>query len=195
VDDFLPYFGYYLDSKKISLLVDVLRDLQETIRKHLVAVASVPAAPSVMGEQEVYLPFTMLGTNISSLTFRFYEGKKWRVAAGTDSDITQCLLTVALALVALHESGKLERLRYCEAPSTEKDKRHCGTLFFAEHGRQQFCSAKCKGREASQRFRYRHKEEVRTKAHARYERKAKAKHGPHVKVGQFRKKKTAKEKG
>jgi hypothetical protein len=140
-DDFLPYFGYSFVPEKISLLVDVLRDLQETIRKRLVAVASVPAARSLTGEQEVYPPFTMLETNISRLTFRFYEGKKWRVEAGTDSDITQCLLRVALTLVALHESGKIERLRYCEAPSTEKDKkqRHCGTLFFAEHGRQQFC--------------------------------------------------------
>jgi hypothetical protein len=95
----------------------------------------------------------------------------------------------------LHESGKLEYLRYCNAPGVEKEKRDCGTLFFAEHGRQQFCSARCKGRDAARRFRYRHKEELRVKASQRYEKQKKAKHGPLVIVGHFRKGKTAKKEG
>lgn len=86
----------------------------------------------------------------------------------------------------LYARGELDRLRECL---------ECKNLFFAEHGRQQFCSPKCKGREHSRRFRERHSEELRTKAHTRYEKKVRKKLGrSRQTVGQFRKAKTAQKK-
>jgi hypothetical protein len=64
----------------------------------------------------------------------------------------------------------------------------CDRLFFAEHGRQQFCSAKCQGKAASQRFRERHRKQLSEKARTHYERKVRAKLGPqHTNIARHRK--------
>ena len=73
-DDFLPYLGYWLDPKKLPQVIKSLRALQETIRKHLVAVASVSAEKGVMTERKVFPDFLVLQRD---LAFFARGGPRW----------------------------------------------------------------------------------------------------------------------
>ena len=67
----------------------------------------------------------------------------------------------------------------------------CSRLFYAKHGRQRFCSTKCKTKEALKRFRKRHREELKKKARANYGQKVRKKPGmKNVKIGTNQKRKT-----
>lgn len=90
-----------------------------------------------------------------------------------------------LKLVSAFAAVGVPALRLCP---------ECSLVFVAEHGKRQFCSDRCKGRVTDREYRRGHRKELRDKAHARYEKKVKAKLGPLQKVGQFHKAKTAKEK-
>jgi hypothetical protein len=58
----------------------------------------------------------------------------------------------------------------------------CERFFFADHGRQAFCSSKCKGSAASQRFRARHRAALSEKAQKRYDKKMRAQYGANVQI-------------
>lgn len=67
----------------------------------------------------------------------------------------------------------------------------CARLFLAEHGRQQFCTTRCKSKAALQRFRKRHRKELNEKARANYKKKIRGQPGKqNVKVGTHQKRKT-----
>lgn len=67
----------------------------------------------------------------------------------------------------------------------------CFRLFLAGHGRQRFCSTRCKAREALKRFRERHREELKEKARAKYGQKVRKKpRMKNVKIGTNQKRKT-----
>jgi hypothetical protein len=67
-------------------------------------------------------------------------------------------------------------LRICAAPS-------CKKLFLIDHGRQKFCSFKCKNKDAQRRYRETHQEQEAKRGRKIYERKMKKKLGPNVRVG------------
>jgi hypothetical protein len=125
---------------------------------------------------------TVPATDIFKISFRGFSPDRWEVQVQTESLSTAFFFSLGLTLTGIDT----DRIRSCL---------ECTRLFFADHGRKRFCSATCKQRDASQRFRERHGEELRVKAHTRYEKKKRAKHGPRVIVGYFRKTRTAKEEG
>jgi hypothetical protein len=123
--------------------------------------------------------WTITASGIPKVRFRGFAPGRWKVGVQGAHLETAFFFALGLTLTGVDT----ERIRSCL---------ECARIFFAEHGRQRFCSPKCKNRDAVQRFRERHSEELRVKAHTRYEKKKKAKHGPNVIVGQFRKTKTTK---
>ncbi len=58
----------------------------------------------------------------------------------------------------------------------------CERLFLIDHGRQKFCSSKCKNTEAQRRFRETHKEQENVRGRRSYEEKIKKRLGPNVQV-------------
>jgi hypothetical protein len=199
-DDFLTRFGFWPGNVTPQHLGSLQR-LQQRARKRLMEVATqsfmVPLR-EVSEEPQTVRFFHIsdqdentgrrLPAIMHDLSVTFSENGHWTIdvsgAEGPASLEVKFMVNLVFVLIALQERGKLDYLRACRA---------CATLFLAEHGRQRFCSAKCKGRDASQRFRERHGEELREKAHVRYEKKVRKKMGrPHQKVGQFCKAKAEK---
>ncbi len=94
----------------------------------------------------------------------------------------------AAFLVALGNALKsitLTALRQC--PS-------CPRLFFAAHGKRQFCSDRCKAKEMMRRFRARHPEHERVRARTKYEKKIRKRPGmKNVKIRPYQKRNTQKE--
>lgn len=96
------------------------------------------------------------------------DGSKWiSVEAEHLEDVF--LFTLGSAWCGLSET----ELRKC--PSCER-------LFLIDHGRQKFCSFKCKNTEAQRRFREAHKEQESMRGRRSYEKKIKKKLGPNVQV-------------
>lgn len=128
-----------------------------------------------------YVSTNPLKGRIRSVTFSADPSGFTGVAVEAD-DITDMLLFALLG--AWCNINRFE-LRRCPA---------CEKVFLIEHGRQSYCSAKCKNRAASRRFRSANSQKERTRARATYEKKVRSKLGPHVQIGSFRKRSTAQRK-
>ncbi|MSQ47465.1 MAG: hypothetical protein EXR78_03595 [Deltaproteobacteria bacterium] len=58
----------------------------------------------------------------------------------------------------------------------------CARLFLVEHGRQVFCSFKCKNKDVQDRYRATHRDKESARGRSHYEKKVKEKLGPSVRI-------------
>jgi len=114
------------------------------------------------------------------LFFDVSEPGKTRVLVGTSLEEDGSLSTAALqdaflfSLLTTLSRLDITYLRRCPV---------CSRFFYAEHGRQIFCTPQCASRAGTKRFRAKHKEKENERGRRNYETKVKKKLGSNVQVG------------
>lgn len=159
-------------------------------------------APQKPGDWEVHLPRVLVTDKKVERkdVFKLLGDKRRGVALGVEHldflyfDFTEpgrLLVGASLrdsflfSLLATLSQLDVSYLRQCPA---------CSRLFYAEHGRQIFCTPQCASRAGTKRFREKHREQENERGKGNYEKRIKKKLGPGVRINKQSKAKRRKEK-
>lgn len=178
-----------------------VRSVKEKVSEVLGGIARA-FAPYTPGDQETHLPrqlsyrvqkedalrlvdrgkkgFALGVERVRLLFFDMSEPGKTRILIETSLEEDGSLGTAALrdaflfSLLTTLSRLDITYLRRCPV---------CSRFFYAEHGRQIFCTPQCASRAGTKRFRAKHKEKENERGRRNYETKVRKKLGPNVQVG------------